>query len=358
MKVTLFRDLPTEHWYSMDRYADELARMLPKLGCDVESFVAARPFPELSGAANALANYAWRMIVYPRHARKRQSEINHIIDHSYAHLLHALDASRTVVTCHDIAPLARNEGRGIGRRLWDQSFRAMLRTAHVIADSAFTREAIISHSDYPADRIHVVPLAASGSFFESIKPSDLRALREEYQLTSRRIILHVGSCEPRKNVEAILFALEALDHDIALVQIGGTFSPSQRALIESLDLGDRVLQISFAEEEKLRTWYQSADVFVFPSHYEGFGLPVLEAMASGAPVVCANAGSLPEIAEDAALLTYPNEADKLSEAIRGVLQDSALAADLRVRGIERAKKFSWERVARETLAIYHEIAKR
>ncbi len=364
MRVTLFRDLPTEHWHSMERYADELGSALRQFGCEVESFVPERPLPKSRGVPNTFLNYGWRTLVYPRLARKHQGDVNHIIDHSYAHLIDTLDLRKTVVTCHDIAPLALNEGRGIARRLWDKSFRAMLRAASIIVDSAFTRDEILRFSDYPSGHIHVVPLAASNAFFERVAKSDLLVARKRYRLSARKIILHVGSCEPRKNVETILRALVKLG-DLVFLQIGGRFSKAQMHLIDELNLRERVHQIPFVKENELRLWYQSAEAFVLPSFYEGFGLPVIEALASGVPVVCANASSLPEIAGDpagsgrkVALLIDPHDPTKLADAIRSVLDDLTLAAELRQRGIERAKMFSWERTARETFAIYHEITKR
>lgn len=350
MNVTLFRDLPTEQWWSMERYADELTRALQHLGCAARGYVAVRPFARLRGAPNTLANYAWRSLVYPLAARWQQGDVNHIVDHSYAHLLHALDASRTVVTCHDLAPRARNEGRGLGRWLWERSFRAMLRAAYIIADSEFTRAEILRYAHYPAERIVVVPLAVSAEFFEPVAESDIRALRERFQLQDRRVVLHVGSCAPRKNVELILRALASFEREVVFVQVGGVFTPSQRALIEPLRC--RVVQVAPAFGYALRVWYRAADVFVFPSTYEGFGMPVLEAMAAGVPVICVRASSLPEVAGDAALLVNPREVGEMANALTRVLTDDALRDELRARGLARARQFTWERTARETLAVY------
>ncbi len=353
MNVTLFRDLPTEQWWSMERYADELARALECLGCNARAYVAARPLPYLRGAVNTLANYAWRSLAYPLAARFQQGDINHIVDHSYAHLIDALDASRTVVTCHDLAPRALDEGHGLGRWLWERSFRAMLRAARIIADSSFTRDEILRHSNYPTERITVVPLAVGAEFFEPVADADVRALRERFQLQDRRVVLHVGSCAPRKNVEVILRALAQLEREVVFVQVGGEFTPAQRALANPLNR--RVLQVAPAFGYALRVWYRAADVFVFPSTYEGFGMPVLEAMAAGVPVICANTSALPEVAGDAAWLVDPHDATQLADALRVVLHAAARAAELRARGLARARQLTWERTARETLAVYQKL---
>ena len=356
MNVTLFRDLPTERWWSMERYADELARALVQTGCAARAYVAARPLPQLRGALYTLANYVWRSTIYPLAARSHQGDVNHIVDHSYAHLIHALDARRTVVTCHDLAPLALNEGHGIGRRLWDHSFRAMQRAARIIADSEFTRAEILRHSDYPAARITVVPLAVGAEFFNPVPDAVVHALREQYRLQDRRVILHVGSCAPRKNMETLLSALFLLRaQDSVLVQIGGRFTAAQTALLNPLRFQERVLQIPWVAEDDLRGWYRAANVFVLPSLYEGFGLPVLEAMASGAPVVCSDLELFHEICGDAALFADARDPAALATTIAHVCDESELARKLRARGFARARAFTWENCARQVFKAYEQV---
>lgn len=357
MRVTLFRDLPSERWHSMERYADELARCLPDLGCEVESFAPTRLVPNLRGAPDTLLNYAWRSVVYPSAARAYQGDVNHIVDHSYAHLVKSLDANKTVVTCHDIAPRALDQGGGIARRFWDESFRAMLSAARIIADSTFTRDEILRHADYPKARIHVVPLGVSREFFDPISDAYKCAKRERFNFDSRRILLHVGSCEPRKNVELILRALKELaGTEVMFVQIGGRFTQAQSKLINELGLLERVLQIAPTFGKDLATWYSLADVFVFPSHYEGFGMPVVEAMASGVPVICAKTSSLPEVAGDAALFVDADGSSQLAHAVRRILNEPTLASNLVAQGRQRAAQFTWEGTAHETLAVYESLA--
>jgi glycosyltransferase involved in cell wall biosynthesis len=358
MKVTLFRDLPTEYWWSMERYADELAAALRAMRVNVREYAPRRPWPHLRGPANAMLNYAWRLSVYPILARSQQGDVNHIIDHSYAHLLQVFDARRTVVTCHDIAPLALNErGRGLGRRLWDAAFRAMQRSAHIVADSVHTRTELLKHTAYNASGITVIPLAASSSFGARPATNGTPELLRRLEAERRQVVLHVGSCAARKNVEAILQAVATLGGlRVSLVQIGGRWSAAQRQLLDELKLGDQVLQLPAIAESDLLGWYHGAAVFVFPSRYEGFGLPVLEAMAAGTPVVCSNSTSLPEVAGDAALLIDPQDVQAFADAIKAVLTASTLRASLIQRGLARSREFTWERTARQTLAIYQRVA--
>lgn len=342
----------------MERYADELAHALHQLGSDVHSAVAARPLPSVGGMIGTLLNYGWRSIAYPRFARHHQGDVNHIIDHTYAHLVDALDAQRTIVTCHDLAPIEFDaQAQFLSHRLWQRSFRAMLRAAHIIVDSAHTRDAILRQSNYPAAQITVVALAVSPTFFQRVPTSQQDALRARHQVNSRHVVLHVGSCQPRKNIENLLQALDTL-HDLnpILVQLGGRFSPAQMHLIESKGLTSNILQINPVSENELHAWYQTANAFVFPSFYEGFGLPLLEAMASGTPVICANTSSLPEVVGKAALMFDAHDPDKLASALRSVLTDTTLASDLQQRGLERAKMFTWANCAQETLDVYRRVA--
>lgn len=360
MTVTLFRPLPSEGRRSMERYADALATALARLECDARSYVHPRPLPRLAGRLGALADHAWRTLAYPGAAAGQQGDVNHIVDHAHAHLIGALDATRTIVTCHDLAPLEHPErGWGLSRRLWARSFRAMLGAAHLIADSHFTRAAILRRSDYPAARITVVPLGVAAAFFVPADGAAIAALRARHELGTRPVLLHVGSCRPRKSIETLLAALAQLgDEGAVLVQVGGRFGRDQRRCIAGSGLAPRVRTVPFAPEAELHTWYQLAQVFVLPSVYEGFGLPVLEAMAAGTPVVCAHAGALPEVAGEAALLVPPCDPVALATAVRSLLADPERAAQLRRSGRRRAEAFSWERTARATRAVYAEVRAR
>jgi len=357
MKVTLFRDLPTERWWSMERYANELAAALRALGVEVTEYVPRRPFPQLQGAAHTLLNYAWRLGVYPLLARAHQGDINHIIDHSYAHLLYTLDARRTIVTCHDIAPLALNErGHGVSRIVFDAALKATQRASRLIAISHSTRAELLKFTSYPKEQIDVIWYGVNPEFGVSGSSLEIQTLRTSLNATHRPILLHVGSCAPRKNIEVIIHALSYLvDLNPLWVQVGGQFSASQRSLIAKKQLTSYVYQAPQATGRALFNWYHLADVFVFPSIYEGFGMPVLEALMAGLPTVTSTTTSLPEISGEATLLVAPDDAFSLAQAVRSILTDSNIRESLRIKGLEHSQKFTWQTTAQKTLEIYQAV---
>ena len=172
-------------------------------------------------------------------------------------------------------------------------------------------------------------------------------------------ILHVGHCAPYKNIETILRAIPAicrrLGVPVLLVKVGGPFTRDQRTLIGQLGLEDRVEYLGTVPLEDLPGVYGRADLLLMPSLHEGFGLPALEAMACGTPVVVSNRGSLPEVVGDAGLLVEPHDIEGIARAAERLTTDPALRTDLIRRGRERARAFTWERTARETLAVYQEV---
>jgi len=204
----------------------------------------------------------------------------------------------------------------------------------------------------------VIPEAAHTRYrpmsLESVDPALKRYVIE------RPYILYVGSLEKRKNLPRLLEAYAYLRETLPgwkLVIVGGRkwkSDPIYKA-VQRLGLEPHVIFTGFVAEEDLPALYNGADLFVFPSLYEGFGLPVLEAMACGTPVVTSNTSSLPEVAGEAALLVAPTDVKAIAAAMQRVLSEPDLAAELRRRGLERASQFSWERTARETLAVYERV---
>jgi alpha-1,3-rhamnosyl/mannosyltransferase len=222
-------------------------------------------------------------------------------------------------------------------------------TSQIIAPSNSARDDLQSLLDVPAEKISVVPLAADARF----KPqalSEVTRVREKYNLPMQ-YGLSVGINKPHKNLGLLIRAWHASKSDVSLV-IAGAWDA--RYPIQTGDTKNIIFLRNVADAD-LPALYSGATVFVTPSLYEGFGLTPLEAMACGAPVICSNASSLPEVVGDAALLFDPSDCDGLTSIVVRVLNDPSLRDELRIKSIKRAAQFTWEYTAQETLAVYHRV---
>ena len=238
--------------------------------------------------------------------------------------------------------------------------RTAWRVRKVITISQHSAQDIRSLYGLPADRIVVIPCGVSDEF---TPVHDLRALddlRQRIGLRTEKFILFVGGADPRKNHVTLVKAFAgrmAQLKDYALVLIGDRVHQfaSYIDTVRSCGLEKYVTCPGRVDIEDLRLLYSAAALFVFPSIYEGFGMPVLEAMACGTPVITSNTTSLPEVAGDAAILINPLDDKELGEAMVRVLSDRKLAEDMRAKGFERIKHFTWEQTARRVMAVYREV---
>jgi glycosyltransferase involved in cell wall biosynthesis len=256
---------------------------------------------------------------------------------------------RSIATVHDVWPFESPSHDTRRRRSEQDPFRATAREAALIlADSDFTKSQIVRHLAAPDDKIRVVHLGTDiPPAFAEADPAHIDGVR--------RYVLFVGEVEGRKNVAALAAAFGMLPPDLrrdtALVVAGrATHLPGREAA------GDTIVKLEGeVSDERLASLYRGAAAFVFPSTYEGFGLPVLEAMAYGAPVIASDAASIPEAGGDAALYFAPADPGALATQISRVLSDHALAADLRARGLRRAATMSWDLCAEKTLATIETV---
>lgn len=261
-----------------------------------------------------------------------------------------------VCTIHDLIPLEHPEWfnakfSALYRWLMPRLAR---RLEHVVAVSKFTSERIQELLGIPASRITVVMNGVD----ESYKPrsgDEMRPVLERLGLGSFRYFLYVGSLEPRKNLRGLMqawrLALPSLDEDIHLVVAGAT---GRAKVFSECVLGDippRVHFTSYISEPELPVLYAGAMAAIYPSLYEGFGLPVLEAMACGVPTITSNTTSLPEVAGDAALMVDPQRVDAIADAICRVAGGEELRRRMRERGLRQAARFSWDRCAGETWRV-------
>jgi glycosyltransferase involved in cell wall biosynthesis len=233
------------------------------------------------------------------------------------------------------------------------------RAAAVITVSHHARQELISILNLDSEKVHVVHEAAPAAFERVTDGDHLAALRRKYRLPDR-FLLHVGTLEPRKNLRRLVRALSQVrrrGHDVSLVLVGarGWHMNGFQAEIESLSMSDAVLFTGYVPDEDLPGLFSLATLFVYPSLYEGFGLPPIEAMACGTPVLASNRGSLPEVCGEAAHLVDPEDEQALVEALVALLGDAGWREELGRRGPARAWTFSWERAARETTAIYRRV---
>ena len=234
-----------------------------------------------------------------------------------------------------------------------------LRADAVIAISESTRQDVISAFGILPSKVHTVYCGVDATF----KPMPLPAVetfRKKHGLPSK-FVFRLGTIEPRKNVEGVINAYaawHARDENVPpLIVAGGKGWYYQEVfkLVESLNLKDSILFPGYVPQADLPLWYNAASLMVYPSHFEGFGLPVLESMACGTPVVTSNVSSLPEVAGDAALMVSPTDTDALSRAMQSVFEDEALAQSLREKGLRQAAKFNWLKAAQQTVDVYRRV---
>ncbi|MDH6067716.1 glycosyltransferase family 4 protein [Chrysosporum ovalisporum APH033B] len=239
--------------------------------------------------------------------------------------------------------------------------RCLQWTDLVLTISESSKQDIIQYLQVAPEKIYVTPLASRyhPSFLE---PGNIQQLKTKIKYDfSQPYILFVSTIEPRKNIENIITAFNFLNkkykipHQLVLIGKKGWNYKPIFAAIENSPWQNKIHHLEYLNNQLLGLFYSQADVFVYPSHYEGFGLPLLEAMTLGAAVVAANTSSLPEVAGDAAILIDPNDPMQLAEAIIQVIIDSQLRQQLINKGRERAKIFSWQRTAKETLKAYQSI---
>lgn len=271
-------------------------------------------------------------------------------------------AGRRVATFHDLSPFTWSHCHAPKRiRYLQKELRATLdRADALITDSEFTRQELAAFAGWPLERIHAVPLASSGDFHPRTA-GELQETLVRHGLQPGGYTLYVGTIEPRKNVETLLDAYDRLPRALRqrwpLVLSGykGWQSEKIHARIEAAQREGWARYLGYVPGDDLPLLFAGARLFAFPSLYEGFGLPVLEALASGVPVVCSNSSSLPEVAGGAALMCEPQDIDALSASLQRGLEDDTWRTLAIAEGMRHAASFSWARCARETVEVYKAV---
>lgn len=294
---------------------------------------------------------AWEQLVWPWQARQRRLDLLH----SMAFVLPRFTPCPAIVTVYDLSFLHYPEQFPTLQRryLTGQTGRSCRQARRVIAISESGRQDVHRFFGVPLARIDVVYPGVEARY-RPLPQAEIDAFRQKRNLPGR-FILHVGTLQPRKNIPTLLDAFAQLpDPDLHLVLVGGKGWLYNEIFqqIEWLGLTERVHFPGYAADEELPLWYNAAALFAFPSLYEGFGMPVVEAMACGTPVVASNASSIPEAVGEAGLLFHPQDGAELAERMASVLNDPAISARMRERGLAQAAQFSWERAGRETAVAY------
>jgi len=358
------------HDFGIGTYIRNLLRQLAKIDQTTEFVVFCRPqdVPALSSlggnfraVAEAAGNYSISEQLRIPLALRREGVT---LFHATHYVLPPLVPCRSVVTIHDcihlMFPQYLPNRFALGYARASMAY-ATRRATRILTVSESSKRDIIRFFRTSPDKIDVIPNAFDARFSVEPKDDDVARVRQRYQLQDA-FVLYAGNVKPHKNLERLIEAFDLVRRrglgSLKLVLIGDEISKyaALRRAVHRHQLHPHVRFIGYMPEETLAVMYRLARVFVFPSLYEGFGLPPLEAMASGTPVVTSNVSALPEVAGDAALLVDPYDPVAIAGAIHDVLTNDSLRRRLRQKGQQRASQFSWETSARRIRDIYWQIA--
>ena len=380
MKILINAYQMTEEITGTDRCAFNVLRHLQNLDAHNEYIVVCREnstyIPPVIRAPNVTVRYAgdWRKSRALRIASRGYSFLRRLLIerpdlHFSFHNLSApfIKSCPTVVTNLDIIPLVFPdlyfEDRAHKYRSLMRIKRAVRVADRFISISEFSRDELVRRFGIDPARVTVVYLGIEEKFVRTDEDHLLKMLRKQYGLP-RRYILTVGSTEPRKNVVAAVRAYSKLPRafreEVGLVVIGRPWrGRTTSSLLASLSLAEgeasRLVFPGYVEDDDLPGLYSAAEVFLYHSLYEGFGLPPLEAMACGTPVICSNTTSLPEVIGDGGVLVDPEDPDAIATEVARLLTDAALRDELVRKGLARAKQFSWESTARAILQVFRQF---
>jgi glycosyltransferase involved in cell wall biosynthesis len=379
-RVGIVCDLLQEHWASMDLIGDMLLENLQQNQASSLAAERLRPVqtkhflrsgqgPEYTaGLAGRAFN---RFVKYPLwlSRQKQNFDLFHVVDHSYAHLVHHLLAERTIVTCHDVDAFrcllepARTVRRRVWRRITLRIVSGLQKAAWVICDSGATAGELSAQGWAHPERMSVIRLGVASVFSpEADAPAD----REAEQLLGQHArgikILHVGSTIPRKRIDVLLHVFaETRKHfpDLTLLQVGGVLTAEQQTLVQQLRVDGSVVTLPFVENRVLAAIYRMSTLLLLPSDREGFGLPLLEAMACGLPVIASDLPALREVGGEVVVYSLAGDAaDFCRSTVNMIGAAQAQSAELQQRrnaGLARAAQFSWSKCADEVAKVYEKV---
>jgi glycosyltransferase involved in cell wall biosynthesis len=357
------------HDFGIGTYIRNLLRHLARIDHDTE-YVLLCGEADLGVAAQLGPNFRSVLEPSPNYSIREQIHVPWVLRRERPDLYHAphyvLPAAincNSVVTIHDCIHLMFPQylpNRMAYAYARAQMWVAAHRSDCILTVSDASKRDILHLFNIPPEKIVVVYNAIDAHFSVTPAPDAVSRVRERYQL-DHRFVLYVGNIKPHKNLVRLIEAFNELRtgdlEDVKLLIIGDEISklPALRHAVHRHKLHKHVRFLGYVPDDQLAVLYRLAAVFVFPSLYEGFGLPPLEAMASGTPVVASNVSSLPEVVGDAAVLVDPHDIDSIVDGLRCVLTNPTRADDMRRKGLERSREFSWERSVARTLEVYKRI---
>jgi glycosyltransferase involved in cell wall biosynthesis len=371
LRVALCADFPEERWPSMDRVARELAA---EIGRSHSARVDLRPVcPPFARRATFIVDRALnRWWDYPRHVERIASayDVFHVIDHSYAQLVHHLPARRTVVTCHDLDTFrsvlrSKEEARSaLFRTATRRILTGLQKAAWITCDSAAVRDELLGFGLVSPERVSVVPIGVGEEFSpDANEAADRHAARVVASRARAVELLHVGSTIARKRIDSLLSILAALVPrvpDVHLIRVGGAFTARQQRMIHEFGLASRISAVDFLDERTLAAVYRRAALVLQPSEREGFGLPLLEAMACGTPVLASDLPVLKEVGSAAVEYCPVGDTAAWVRTVMALLEerrrDPARWSARQAAGRVRARCFTWPQFASRITDIYQAVS--
>lgn len=350
MKITLLGPTSSDPSKSMNIYPLNLLKSLRETGRQ-NVYELIRPkttrFPLIK---DILA----KEIIYPTFIDKSGTDIFHITDHSYGSLAFSLPKTKTIITCHDLNAMEiLEQSSKLGRLRFNFNIQALYNCAQIIAISEYTKKTILKYLNI------TTPITITGLGFDDnifyFQPSIIKAAQKKYSPDKNKIyLLHVGHSNPVKNVEMILEALTKLPKQYHLIKVG-RFTDLQEKFIQKHKIDPRIDQYLDINTDELVKIYHAAQMLVFPSFLEGFGMPIVEAMACGLPVITSDCSAMPETGGEAALYTNPRSIDTFLKAIEQLSNDNNLKRRNTKLGFAQAQKFTWTKCALKTRKVYESI---
>jgi glycosyltransferase involved in cell wall biosynthesis len=352
-------------WYIINLLKN-LAQVSPD-SFEYSAFLSDRAFQETSLALHfsrlptrrPVVRIFWEQFIQPLALRRANVDLLHAL----AFVAPVAAPCPFVVTVYDLSFLRYREAFRPFNRWYLSRLTAhsVKRARAVITISESTRQDVIDFLDVPPERVRTIYCGCDENF-RPLPAAEIEAFKALHQLPGT-FVLYLGTLEPRKNVDGLIRAYarwrERQPDAPPLIVAGGKgwYYHQIFKLVESLNLTESIRFPGYIPQDELPLWYNAATLFVYPSHFEGFGLPVLETMACGTPVITSTVSSLPEVAgqDGVARLVSPTDAEALAEAMNEVMVDADLRASMSERGLARAAKFKWQKTAQETIAIYQKV---